>query len=704
MTAENPLLDLLDTKDGLPFDRIGSEHVEPGLRTLLADAKARIEAISKATEPPDWDGVYGALEAATRPLEVAYGVVGHLESVKTTPELRAAYNAVKPDVSAFFATIPLDEGLFARLTQLAEAMGLEGVASDAPSSGRARALTLTLDDFRRHGAALPSADKQRLEALSRELAAYTAKFGQNVVDATSAWSLLVTDERRLAGLPESAKRAARAAAEQRRAQAGAEGGSESEGEGAGWLFTLHAPSMIPALMYLEDAGLREEIYRAYYARASEPPIDNGELITKILEVRERQARLLGYESFADLVLEPRMARTSEQARRFVRDLTERCRPAFEREKAELAAFHREVAGDDAPPLRPWDVGYYAERMRRARFDFDEEALRPYFEVTRVVQGLFEVAERLYGVRIEPDDRLPGWHPDVRAFTVRDGAETLGSFYVDLYPREDKRGGAWMHGLVSGVLTETGSLDRAHLGLFAANITPPIEGAPALLTHDEVQTLFHEFGHLLHHLLSRVHLHGQAGTRVAWDFVELPSQIMENWCWSREALDLFARHHETGAPIPDDLFEKMQRTRTFRAATAMMRQLGFAEVDLALHLDFDLTAGESPTVFARRILERFAPVEYYDGWAFLNGFSHLFASATGYAAGYYSYKWAEVLDADAFTRFLAAGVFDPEIGRAFRREILEKGDSEAPEVLFSRFMGREPRIDALLERNGLLRAA
>ncbi len=678
MSDNNPLVSL-SQGSALPFHRIRAEHVEPGLGRLIAEARAGLDRVAAAEGAPTFAEVYLALEAATEPLEMAYSVVSHLESVRTTPELRSAYNKMKPEVSGFFASIPLDERLYHRLRALADSDEGRSLPPDA-----SRALSRTLDDFRRHGAALGAKEKVELEALSRELAGATARFGQNVLDATSAWSKPV-DADRLAGLPDSARAAARAAAEARGQK--------------GYLLTLHAPSLVPALTYLDDRDLREELYRAYYGRAASGALDNGPLVKEVLRLRARQARLLGYESFPEFVLEPRMARTAERARSFVSDLEERTRPAFQREMAELEGFRKEREGENAPKVEPWDLAYYAEKLRRERFDFDEEALRPYFEVGRVMNGLFTVAERLYGIAIEEDQDLPGWHPEVRAFSVREGGDLLGQFYVDLHPREDKRGGAWMHGLASGVVAPDGRLDRPHLGLFAANLTPPI-GGPSLLSHDEVQTLFHEFGHLLHHLLSRVRIRGQAGTRVAWDFVELPSQIMENWCWSREALDLFARHHETEAPIPEPLFEKMLRARSFRAATAMMRQLGFAELDLALHLDFDPSGEEDPVAFARRVMARFSPAPLYEGWAFVNGFSHLFASATGYAAGYYSYKWAEVLDADAFTRFEEAGVFDPEVGAAFRRTVLERGDAEDPDVLFAEFMGRPPRLEPLLRRSGL----
>lgn len=680
MTAANPLTKLTEARGGLPFDQMGAEHVEPAAEQLLAEARATLDTIGQDTSPPTWDSVYEALELATRPLELAYSVMSHLESVRTTPELREAFNKVKPELSAFFASIPLDPKLYARLKALANTEEAKHYPPD-----RARGLAQTLDDFERHGAALGAEDKKKLEALSRELATVTAKYGQNILDATAAWTKLVTDESKLAGLPEFAVGAAKAAAEAKGQQ--------------GWLLTLQAPSLIPTLTYLDDAEIREEVYRAYHARAASGERDNTGLVTEILRLRKSQAALLGYDNFADFVLEPRMAKSAAEARRFVDDLTARTRPAFEQETAELQAFRRQLEGEDAPELKPWDVSYYAEKLRKDRFAFDEEALRPYFEVSRVMQGLFTIAERLYGLSIEETSELSVWHPEVRTYRVKEEGELVGHFYVDLHPRDDKRGGAWMHGLDAGVLRD-GQLDRPHLGLFAANVTAPRDGHPTLLSHDEALTLFHEFGHLLHHLLSKVEIHGQAGTRVAWDFVELPSQIMENWCWSREALDLFARHHETDAPIPDELFEKMTKARTFRAASGMMRQLGFATVDLSLHLDFDPESGASPVAHARTVLEQFSPVGYYDGWAFINGFSHLFSSAVGYASGYYSYKWAEVLDADAFSKFEAAGVFDPKVGAAFRDEVLAKGDSAPPEVLFERFMGRGPQLDALLERSGL----
>jgi oligopeptidase A len=384
-------------------------------------------------------------------------------------------------------------------------------------------------------------------------------------------------------------------------------------------------------------------------------------------------------------------------------LTEKCQGAFAREQEELLAFRRSLEGPNAPPLERWDLGYYSEKQRQALYDFDSEQLRPYFPLDSVIAGLFETARRLYGVQVRPNITLGRWHPDVRAYDILDeGGTLLASFYADFFPRENKRDGAWMNALISG--TSVPGASQVHLGLICANITPPGAERPALLSHGEVETLFHEFGHLLHHCLSRVEVRHLVGTNVAWDFVELPSQIMENWCWEKEALASFARHHETGAPIPDELFEKMQRARTYREATSTMRQLGFATVDLALHVDFNPRGGEDVLGFARRVAQPYMPAQLDDNHAMIASFSHLFSSAIGYAAGYYSYKWAEVLDADAFTRFKREGVYSRQVGEAFKKSVLERGDSADPMELYKDFMGREPSLDALMQRSGFSAAS
>ncbi|MGE0788313.1 MAG: M3 family metallopeptidase [Sandaracinaceae bacterium] len=670
--STNPLVDL---GFDIPFGAIAAEHVEPGIDLLIGRLRAAIRDIGASTEPPTYANTLGALEAASEPLERAMSVVGHLESVRTTDALRAAYNAVQPKVSELYSSIPLDEKLYRRLVAFSETK-----EATALSPTRRRFLDKELRGFRRNGADLDPAGKERLTAIDVELARLTTTFAQNLLDETNAFELVVTDEARLAGLPESARKGARASAEQK--------GLE------GWRFTLQAPSVTAVLTYLEDAEIRETVWRAYNSRAASGPRDNRPLIVRILELRKEKATLLGYPDFADFVTEERMAKRGTQAQEFVKDLTERTKPFFDRENEELRAFANKET------LNPWDVGIYSERLRKERFDFDEEELRAYFPAERVLSGLFSVVERLYGIRVTPIESADVWQEDVRMYELVDGARTLGKFYVDLFPREDKRGGAWMNGFVTGGPTDHGF--APHLGLFCANVTPPIGGEPALLTHMEVETLFHEFGHLMHLMLSEVEVRSLGGTSVAWDFVELPSQIMENWCWEREALDTFAAHHETGAKIPAELFEKMQRARTYRAASATMRQLGFADTDLALHIDYDPERDGDPVSYARAHMAPFAATALPDDYAMVCGFNHLFASPVGYAAGYYSYKWAEVLDADAFTRFKEAGIFDREVGKAFRDRVLSKGDSADPADLFTSFMGREPKVDALLERAGLVR--
>lgn len=670
--TENPLLDETHSFD-IPFDRVRAEHIEPAIDALVADAQRRVDAI--ATAPRTHAHTLDALEKATEKLEVAITVAGHLESVATTPEIRAAYEVAQPKSSAFFSKLPLNAPLFAALSEFAateEASRLDPVT--------ARSLQKTLDAYRREGAELDEAGKARLEEIDVALTKKTTLFSQHVLDDTNAFELVVTDEAKLAGLPASARAGARQSAQAKGVE--------------GWRFTLQGPSYMAVMLYLDDAEIREKVWRAYNARASRGENDNRALVCEILALRKAKAELLGFADFADFVLDDRMAKTGEKAADFVADLHARTMPAFERETAELEAFRREVSGDDTP-LRPWDLGYYAEKMRKARFDFDDEILRPYFSVGSVLDGLFEVARRLYGVEVRKRS-APTWDESVACFGVYEGERMIATFYVDLYPRENKRGGAWMNGLMYGATPE-----HPHVGLFCANVSPPLGDAPALLTHGEVETLFHEFGHLLHHALSVVPVRSLGGTNVAWDFVELPSQIMENFCWERSSLDLFARHHETGEPIPEALFQKLRATRTFRAASAQMRQLGFGAVDLRLHREFDPAQGPDALIaFAREILEAHSSVPYDDDYAMICGFTHLFASPTGYAAAYYSYKWAEVLDADAFTRFLEADVLSAEVGRAFRDTILSRGDSDDPAILFRTFMGRDPNLDALLTRSGL----
>lgn len=617
-----------------------------------------------------------AFDECTEPLDKAMHVVGHLEAVATYPALREAYNNVQPRAAEFYSSIVLNVELWQAIQAFAETEEAKSLAG-----ARKRFLEKTMADFRRHGADLDADGKRKLQEIDIELTQLTTKFSQNVLDSTNAYEIVVQDEASLAGLPASARAAARQSAQAKGVD--------------GWRFTLQAPSYIPVMTYLDDSSIRENLYRAFNQRAACGDLDNRENIVRILDLRRRKAKLLGFGDFADFVLEDRMAHNGERAQRFLEDLREKTEAAFHRESQQLERF----AGRE---LKAWDAGYWAEKERRALYDFDEEELRPYFPVQQVVAGMFDIFQRVLGIGVREQSGAPVWNPEVKYYVIEDDAGCrLGAFYADWYPRENKRDGAWMDTLITGIPAV--DPDQPHLGLICGNLTPPIGDRAALLTHREVETIFHEFGHLLHHCLSRVEVKSLAGTSVPWDFVELPSQIMENWCWERQSLDLFARHHETGEPIPEELFQKMLRARTFRSANAQMRQLGHGTVDLKLHREYDPERDGSVIDYSRRILQQFAATPLPEDYAMIAGFTHLFGSPVGYGAGYYSYKWAEVLDADAFTRFKQAGVFDSEVGREYRDKILARGNSEDPAELYRSFMGRDPDPNALLERAGLLSA-
>ena len=657
----NPLFEI---RFRVPFDKIQASDVEPAIDELLKDAQQRLQQTIESEHP------LRALDTMTEKLDYAMSVVRHLEAVATTPELRVAFNTVQPKVSAFYSSLVLNEALWKSIQRYAatpEAKALTGTMR--------RYLTKTIDAFKRHGADLDPVGKARLKEIDIAMAEATTKFSENVLDSTNAWELVVTDEAKLAGLPPTAVAAARASAQSKQVE--------------GWRFTLQAPSYMALMTYLDDGVIREKAWRAYNTRAASGEYDNRERIAKILALRKEKARLLGFRDFSDLVLDDRMAHRGERAESFIEDLRQKTEKRFREENQELEAFaNRE--------LQPWDVGYWAEKQRAALYAFDEEALRPYFPLDQVVAGMFQIFGQVLGIRVDQEPDVPGWDEEVRCYAIHDSVSNqfLGSFYTDWFPRENKRGGAWMDTLITGNPEKS----EPHLGLICGNLTPPVDGKPALLTHREVETIFHEFGHLLHHLLSRVEVRSLSGTSVAWDFVELPSQIMENWTWERESLDVFARHYETGSPIPDDLYQKMKRAKTFRAANAQMRQLGFGFVDLALHREWD---GKTDLIeYARDILQKFTPAPLPEDYAMITGFTHLFGSPVGYGAGYYSYKWAEVLDADAFTRFRNEGVFNEHVGREYRDKILARGDSEDPAVLYRDFMGRDPDPEALLERAGL----
>lgn len=684
--AENPFL---DPSFHVRWTQLRADQVEPAMAAALERAEGSLRAIEQGAGEPTFESTFLALDDAMDALNRTWARVTHLQAVCDSPALREAHNRVLPAVSSFFARVPLRPGLWARIRAFADSP-----RARALPAVRARYVTETVAEFREAGADLSEEGRARLEALQSELAQLTQRYSENVLDATNAWQLVVEEEARLEGLPAHAK--ARALAD-----------AASKGLGSpqrpAWRFTLHMPSLEPLMTYVRDEALRREAWSATSAVGSAAPHDNTALVSRILALRAEKAELLGRMHFADLVLARRMARTGEGALAFVEDFRRRCAPAFERECRELERFRAAETGGAEGLLAPWDIAFFAERLRKASYDFDSEQLRPYFPMDRVVQGLFAVCSRVFGIRVS--ERAPGevetWHPEVRFYDVRDAAgRHIGSFYADWHPRESKRGGAWMNSLSTGGPGPDG-LRTPHLGLICGNLTPPAPGRQALLTHREVETIFHEFGHLLHHLFGEVEIKALNGTNVAWDFVELPSQIMENWCWEREGLDLFARHFETGEPIPEALFRKMTAARNFRSACATMRQVAFAKMDLLMHIDTRGFASEQDVEPRLRaaIADCLVPTRPPSP-TIARRFTHVFADPVGYAAGYYSYKWAEVLDADAFTRFRKEGIFSAKVGREFVERVLSRGNSADPAQLFRDFMGRDPDPAALLSRSGL----
>ncbi|HSM04051.1 MAG TPA: M3 family metallopeptidase [Longimicrobiales bacterium] len=668
----------------IPFHQIRASHVEPGIRTILAQAEERLEAIAGDRSPPSWATVMEPLDDMTRWVAEHVTPASHLVAVAETPELREAYNAVLPEISSFWTRLSIHQGLWARV----KAFAATGEAAELDPL-RARHLEKTLRAFRRAGAELDDAGRARLEELKVELSTLEQKFSENVLDETAAFELEIQDEARLAGIPEGPRNRYRKAARDK--------------DRDGWLLTLDFPSVEPVLKYADDRELRRQIYRAYTTRCRDGEFDNRPHIVRILSLRQEISDLLGYASYPDYVLEERMARTGKRARAFESDLTAKTRPYWESDLEALRAHASELGLDG---LRPWDVSYVAEKLRKERYDIDDEILRPYFPLERVQDGLFEIVRRVFGVHVHEKDIEEVWHPDVRYYElVHEDGTRLGAFYTDWFPRKEKRQGAWMNDFISGGPAADGSFDP-HLGTICGNFTPPEDERPALLSHREVQTIFHEFGHLLHHCTSRVPVRALGGLNVAWDWVELPSQFMENWTWEREALDLFARHWETDEPLPDELYRRMVAARHFMSGWGLMRQISFGTVDLALHTEFapqaSRASGEKAMEFAREEFLPFSVDEEFADHHILTSFSHLFSG--GYAAGYYSYLWSEVLDADAFGRFQEEGIFNRDTGQAYMDAILSRGDSEDPEELFRRFVGRDPDPEALIRRNLGPRAA
>ena len=698
----------LDRDDHPSWSKLSPDRIKPEITIALERSEQNLSTI-RNLEPGEhtFSNTIKAIEHATLDLNHAWGLVSHLDSVCNSKELRSAHNEMLPKVSAFWAKISLDAKLWNAVLSFSktkEAKSLNPIDK--------RLLDETLADFRDEGADLPTHKKERLEKLSSDLAQITQKFSEQVLDATNAWQLVVRDETKLKGLPETAKDAARLTAIEKL--------GKEEGKKA-WVITLQAPSLMPALQYLDNDELRRQIWSASDELGCSDPFDNKKLVSKILILRQEKAELLGKPDFSEVALSRRMAKCGKNADDFISDLHQKTLPFFTEENKELETFKAEKNGSDVCLLEPWEVGYWAEKLKKERYDFDDEDLRPYFPIQSVLDGMFNLVARVFGLKIverstvfegktsqqihSSEQPVEVWHPDVRFYDLFDSASNklLGSFYADWHPRSSKRAGAWMNHLKTGEPDEKG-YRPPHLGLICGNLTAPTSTKPALLTHYEVETIFHEFGHLLHHLCGEVPHRSLNGVNVPWDFVELPSQIMENWCWERESLDLFARHHETDAPIPEDLFTKMIRAKNFMAGNAMMRQLAFSKLDLVMHRSLAKDPPEDMEESLQKLIEEYFPKRNTRPRTIAMRFSHLFGDPMGYASAYYSYKWAEVLDADAFTRFQKEGIMNPDTGHAFRKCILSKGNSRPVDELFHDFMGRSPDSNALLKRSGLWESA
>ena len=681
MTANNPLLQDFDLP---PYSLILPEHVEPAVDQILADSRAAIAKLLKQQQTnPSWDGLVLALDELGARLGRAWSPVSHLNAVCNSPELRAAYEACLPKLSQYWTEMGQNKPLFDAYEALARSP--EAANFDVAQK---TILEHALRDFRLSGIDLPAEQQKRYGEIQMRLSELTSKFSNQLLDATQAWTKHITDEARLNGLTDSAKAQMQQAAKAKNLD--------------GWLITLEFPSYYAVMTYADDRALREEVYAAYCTRASDQgpnagQNDNGPLMSEILDLRQELAHLLGFANYSELSLASKMAETTDQVLSFLRDLAVRSKPFAEQDLAELQAFAAERGLND---LQSWDVGYYSEKLRQQRYSISQEEVRAWFPVDKVLSGLFAIVQKLYGIEIRELQDFDTWHPDVRLFEITENGQHVGRFFFDLYARANKRGGAWMDGARDKRRDAQGKL-IAPVANLVCNFTPPVGGKPALLTHDEVTTLFHEFGHGLHHLLTRVEHAGASGINgVAWDAVELPSQFMENWCWEPEGLALISGHYESGEALPQAMLDKMLAAKNFQSGLMMVRQLEFSLFDFELHA----THGDGRSVLdvlegVRAEVSVLRPPAYN---RFANGFAHIFAG--GYAAGYYSYKWAEVLSADAFSKFEEEGVFNADTGRAFREAILARGGSQEPMVLFVDFRGREPSIDALLRHLGLSQEA
>lgn len=681
MTTANPLLDLSD----LPrFDLVQPEHVKPAIESLLTDGRALIERLTAASTPATWQDFAGALADGLEDFGRAWGVVGHLHSVNDVPAWREAYNEMLPEVSRFYAELGQNLKLFEKYKALRESAEYATLTVE-----QKKVVDNEVRDFRLSGAELPEDQKPRFQAIMEELSQLSAKFAENLLDATNAFAEIVTDETLLAGLPEDALAAAKTAAE----KAGV----------AGWKFTLHAPSYGPVMQYADNRELRARLYRAYGTRAAEftdgtskPEWDNTPIMQRMLELRQEDAQMLGFKNFAEVSLAPKMADSPAQVLAFLRELAAKAKPFAEKDIAELRAFAKDELGID--DFQPWDAAYVSEKLLQARYAFSEQEVKQYFTEPKVLGGLFKVIESLFNVKVKPDT-APVWHEDVKFFRLETSTgELVGQFYLDLYARETKRGGAWMDEARARRRTAGGI--QTPIAYLNCNFARPNGDKPATFTHDEVTTLFHETGHGLHHLLTRGEELGVSGIHgVEWDAVELPSQFMENYCWEWEVVEGMTAHVDTGATLPRALFDKMLAARNFQGGMMMVRQIEFSLFDMLIHSNFDPKSGLTVMDVLNEVRQEVAVLLPPEWQRFPNSFSHIFGG--GYGAGYFSYKWAEVLSADAYAAFEEAGdPFDATVGRRFLDEILSVGGSRPAIESFKAFRGREPSVDALLRHSGM----
>ena len=675
MTSNNPLLHF----SGLPkFDEVKPAHVSPAMDELFGAGRELLERLSTAQDEPTWDNFARPLEDMEEHISRAWAQVSHTNAVVNSPALREAYNENLPKLTDFYSDLSQDERLYARFRALRASTGYNQL-----NSAQKKIVENELRDFRLGGAELPEQQKARFKEIQEELSKLSTKFEENVLDTTNAYSLIVENADELKGIPADVLQAAQEAAK--------------EDKKSGWKFTLHFPSYMPVLQYAERRELRETMYRAYATRASEfgkPEWDNTPLISSILKLRLEAAQLLGYANYAEMSLATKMADTPQQVTEFLDTLSKRAKPFAQRDMQELSEYANKLGIGD---MQAWDVAFVSEKLREGKYAFSDQEVKQYFPEEQVLKGLFKVTETIFGVHVKKS-QAPVWHKDAAFYEITDHSGNLvGQFYLDLYARNNKRGGAWM----DEVITRRKVLNKvtAPVAFLTCNFSAPVGGKPALFTHDEVQTMFHEFGHGLHHMLTQVDDYGVSGIKgVEWDAVELPSQFMENFCWEWDVLRHMTKHVETGAQLPRELFDKMVAAKNFQAGMQTSRQVEFSLFDMRLHGEFDPHGSATALDLIEQVRDEVAVVRPPKWNRFPNNFAHIFAG--GYAAGYYSYKWAEVLSADAYSLFEENGVLSEETGRKFWNEILAKGGSRPALESFIAFRGREPSIDALLRHNGM----